>query len=107
MLKTDLRNLRPFASLAVLIVLPMMGCGSVNAPVKEDPAVTAKRVDSAKEMRSYYDKSGGNYDALSPEDKTALDKLSGSSANSKTAFSHMGPTTPTGATPGGLPPSGG
>jgi hypothetical protein len=64
------------------------GCGN-NDTIKEDPAATKKRVDAAGEMRSYFDKSGGNYDSLSPEDKAKLDKLTGSEKHSREAFGHM------------------
>lgn len=86
--------------------MALAGCGSGNEVVKEDPAVTAKRVDAAKDIRSYFDKSHGNYDALSAEDKEALNKLTGSEANSHTAFGHMGAPGGGPSTGGGLPPSG-
>lgn len=67
--------------------------------MKEDPAALQKRVDGAKEMRTFFDKSGGNYDALAPADKDALNKMTGSEANSREAFGHMTPDV------GGTPPT--
>ncbi|MDR3689795.1 MAG: hypothetical protein P4L46_10485 [Fimbriimonas sp.] len=69
-------------------VLALSGC-SGDGMVKEDPTLTKTRVDSAAAMRSYFDKAKGNYDALSPEDKVALAKLTGSEAHSREAFGHM------------------
>lgn len=111
----NLKRFRPtlFASLAVaasaLSVVSLTGCGTNNDPVKEDPAATAKRVDSAKDLRKYYDEAQGNYESLSPASKEAVNKITGSEANSKLAFSHMSPSTPgaAGAPGQGLPPSGG
>jgi hypothetical protein len=108
----NLKRFRPtfFASLAVaasaLSVVSLTGCGSNNDPVKEDPAALAKRVDSANDLRKYYDEAQGNYEALSPASKDAVNKITGSEANTKLAFSHMSPNTP-GAAGQGLPPSGG
>jgi hypothetical protein len=76
----------------------LSGCGD-NSTIKEDPAATAQRVEAAGKMRSYFDKSNGKYDALSDEDKSALNKLTGSEAHSKEAFTHMVPSG------GGVPPS--
>ncbi len=94
------------AGISAALLLPtlglMAGCSN-NDTIKEDPALTAKRVDSAGKMRSYFDKSHGNYDALSPEDKTALNALTGSEAHSREAFGHM---VLSGGAGGGLPPSG-
>ena len=97
----DLRT-RPRVPLAALVLLALgvaTGCGDSNAPVKEDPAALSKRVDSAKELRAYFDKTNGNYDALTPADKDALNKITGSEANSRNAFGHMIPNG------GGMPPS--
>jgi len=54
----------------------LSGCSS-NDTIKEDPTLTQKRVDAAGKMRSYFDKSNGNYDSLSAEDKAALNALTG------------------------------
>ena len=74
-----------------LSIVALQGCNG-NAPIDEDKAVTAKRVETAKSLRSYYDKSNGNYDGMSQEDKDAVNKITGSEANTRTAFGHMGPT---------------
>lgn len=77
----------------------LSGCSS-NDTIKEDPTLTQKRVDAAGKMRSYFDKSNGNYDSLSAEDKAALNALTGSEAHSREAFGHMV------LSGHGLPPSG-
>lgn len=78
---------------AVTMLMPILtslaGCGSNNDVIKEDKAAETARVESAGKMRGYFDKSKGNYDALSAEDKAALDKLTGSEAKSREAFGHM------------------
>ena len=89
-------------------VVSLTGCGN-NDMAKEDPNVTQKRVADATKMRSYFDKSRGNYDSLSAEDKTALNALTGSEAHSREAFTHMplpGGVGPAPGSQGGLPPSG-
>jgi hypothetical protein len=87
------------ASLAIAL-LGMVGC-SKEGSAGESPASTAQRVEAATKMRSYFDKSNGNFDALSPDDKAALNSLTGSEKKSREAFGHM-------ALPGrgGLPASG-
>jgi hypothetical protein len=70
-------------------VVVVAGCSS-NDTIKEDPAATKTRVDAATKLRSYFDKSNGNYDALSPEDKTAVNALTGGEKKTQEAFSHMG-----------------
>lgn len=93
------------ATLATLFVATVVvGCGS-DAMVKEDPAVAARRLESGKSLRSYFDKSQGNYDALSDADKQAVIAITKSEANARTAFGHMVGGTPNGGG-GGLPPSG-
>lgn len=79
-----------FIALVAAFNLPLIGCGSDNSPKTEPKVEEDKRVETAKEMRSYFDKSHGNYDSLSPEDKAALDKLTGGEKQSKEAFGHMG-----------------
>ncbi|HLK14928.1 MAG TPA: hypothetical protein VKT78_08995 [Fimbriimonadaceae bacterium] len=85
----------------------LAGCGMSNDVIKEDPAVAKKKMDAAVSLRSYFDKSNGNFDSLSEEDKAAVIKLQGSEANAREAFSHMVPSKPAGAsstgTTGGNP----
>ncbi len=87
-------NIKKFSisALAMLAIaaVSLPGCGANNDPVKEPQATTDKRVEVAKQIRGYFDKSHGNYDSLSPEDKAALDKLTGGEAQSKEGFAHMG-----------------
>jgi len=75
----------------------LMGCGS-NDVIKEDPVVAKKRLDAAASLRSYYDKSGGSFDALSEDDKKAVVAICKSEANARTAFGHMmgAPPSPSG-----------
>lgn len=76
-----------FATQAVLV-----GCGA-NDVKKDDPIVAKKRMDAATGLRSYFDKSGGKFDALTDADKQAVIAITGSEANARTAFGHMsGPT---------------
>ncbi len=77
-------------ALGGFILMALPGCAE-NAPVNEDPATTAKRVETAKDLRSYFDKSNGNYDTMSPEDQAKVNKITGSETNTRTAFGHMGP----------------
>ena len=101
-MKLQIRSVLVAALAATIlpIVLAMAGCGS-NDTIKEDPAAVTKRVDAATKMRSYFDKSGGNYDSLSAEDKSALNALTGGEKHSREAFGHM---VPSGG--GGMAPSG-
>ncbi|MHB8636852.1 MAG: hypothetical protein ACYC96_10320 [Fimbriimonadaceae bacterium] len=86
-----------FATQAVLT-----GCGS-NDVVKEDPIVAKKRMDAATSLRSYFDKSGGNFDALSDDDKKAVIALTNNKeSDARKAFSMMVLGKP--STPGGAPP---
>lgn len=87
------------------LFLAAAGCGNGNDVVKEDPAVTKARTDTMTQIRTFYDKSKGNYDALSEEDKKALNALTGGEAQSKEGFSHMFPDKGAGGT-GGMPASG-
>lgn len=75
-------------AIALPAIVSVTGCSNNNT-IKEDPAKEKARVDSAGKMRSYFDKAQGNYDALSPEDKAALNALTGSEKHSKEAFGHM------------------
>lgn len=52
----------------------LSGCGDKGGP---DPSVQAKNVENAKNLRSYFDKAGGNYNNLSDADKEAFVKASG------------------------------
>lgn len=99
--------------LAACAILPsvavLSSCGPDNPPAVEDPKALAARIDSAKQIRAFYDKVNGNYDSLSEEDKAAVNKLTGSEANTRTAFGHFMPNRPTapGVTPqNGLAPHG-
>ena len=72
----------------------LVGCGS-NEVIKEDPAVAQKKMEGAKSLRAYFDKSGGNFDALSDEDKKAVIAIEkGNEADARKAFSMMVLGTP-------------
>ncbi len=75
--------------LLLVVGIATSGCSGGNDPVKEAPAELDKRVETAKTIRELHDKSQGNYDSLSAEDKAKLDKVTGGEANSKKAFSLM------------------
>ncbi len=74
------------------ILIPTAGLivGCDSGPPKETPAEVKKRVETASTLRSFYEKSNGNYDALSADDKAAMNKQTGSEANSKKAMMFMG-----------------
>lgn len=75
---------------AIFVATTLIGCGDDNASLAEDKATTEKRVDSAKELRSYYDKSGGNFDALTEEDKKKVISMTGGTEeNARKAFGYM------------------
>lgn len=80
----------------------LAGCGNPTL-IKEDPTKKAARETAGKGIRSYFDKSNGNYEALSAEDKAKLNAITGSESNSKIAFSHM---VPNGGAGEGAPASG-
>ena len=97
------------ALLPVLLVTTLCGVSgcSSNDTIKEDPALAAKRLDAAGKQRALFDKAKGKYESLSPEDKKAMDDLSGGEAKSREAFGHMVYSAPGGAAAGGgLPASG-
>lgn len=100
----ELRKRIYAAAVLSLLLIPaaitISGCGSGVA--HEDPVVTKKRMAAATGIRSYFDKSQGNYDALSPEDKSALNAITGSEQKSREAFGHI-PNTGAGS---GLPAHG-
>ncbi|MBS1707355.1 MAG: hypothetical protein JSS65_01395 [Armatimonadetes bacterium] len=90
---------------AIVLCWPLSGCGDENQQA-EPKEKEAARAAKGAEMRTYFDKSNGNYDALSQEDKDAINKITGSEANTKKAFGYMVPNRGAGGTGGGLPPSG-
>lgn len=63
-----------FALTCLTLAVFLSGCGDKGGP---DPTVQAKSVENAKNLRSYFDKAGGNYDSLSAADKEAFVKASG------------------------------
>lgn len=81
----------------------LYGCGPDTSPATEDPKVTQARVNTATEIRGYFDKSGGDYDKLSPEDKTKVNALMGGTEESaRKGFGRMGgggAAAPTGGVP--------
>lgn len=112
-------------ALASVLLMPTLaslaGCGPDTATQVEDPAVKAARMKAGGDLRAYFVKAQGNYDSLSPEDKTAVNAITGSEKNTKEAFGHMvlgkSDITGAGAPPaaaqggapaqaGGLPPTG-
>lgn len=69
--------------LGVAVVLGTLlagGCGDGGAP---DPNQQAQSVKNAQNLRSYFDKAGGNYESLSEADRAAYVELSGGEAKAK------------------------
>jgi hypothetical protein len=108
------------SALIALVVWPlaasMIGCGN-NGVIQEDAETHNKRLAAAGDLRKYYDKVNGNYDALSAEDKTAVDAITGGPEKTRIAFGHMypkvggpgaggGPPAAGGPPPSGMPPAG-
>lgn len=93
-----------FSRLVLLLVASLttsyalIGCS--DGIQKEDPALAQKRLDSAKTIREYFDKSNGNYDSLSQEDKDAVNKVTGSEQHTKEAFGRMFGANNAGGAPG-------
>ena len=56
------------------------GCGSSGGP---DSQQQVKGIETAKTLRSYFDKAGGNYDSLDEVDKAAYVQLSGGEEKAK------------------------
>lgn len=86
-------------ALAIAGSVVLSGCGS-SGP---DTQVETERVDNAKQMRSIFDSAGGDYDKLSPEDKTKFVKIfGGDEAKAKHSWDAMknGPSMPAGAAAG-------
>lgn len=74
-----------------LIALITVAC---NSGPSTDPKVESVRLDAAKQTRTLFEKSGGNFDALSPEDKAAALKLfNGKEADARRSWSEMGART--------------
>lgn len=95
----------------LVLAIAVSSCGS-PAP---DPKVEDNRLESAKKMRSAFDKAGGDITKLSPEERAELVKLfDGNEKNAEQAWNFMkmrssGGGTPTGASgatgaPGGFAP---
>jgi hypothetical protein len=61
--------------LVCLLALFIAGCGE-SGPAPDPKAETA-RLDKITDMRTIFDKSGGNYDSLSADDKAQFVKLAG------------------------------
>jgi hypothetical protein len=86
----------------LLFCLPfvILGCGDSGGP---DQKVETARVSSAKDMRSYFDRAGGDYSKLSEADRASfLQLVGGSEENAQKAWNAMksggaasasGPTT--------------
>ena len=66
----------------------LLGCGS-NEVKKEDPAAAQARLNAATSLRSYFDKSGGNFDSLSDEEKQAVIAITKTEEKAREAFGHM------------------
>ena len=88
---------------AALGSLLVAGCGSGAGP---DPKQQEKSVENAQNLRSYFDKVGGEYDSLTEADKAAYIRLSGDEEkarrnwdlmkNGPGAVDRSGQTAPTG-----------
>jgi len=78
----------------------LVGCTDSGGP---DPKVEAKRLESAKSMRSYFDQSKGDFTRLSETDKQAFIGLfEGDKARAQSGWEHM--KYGAGGRPGNLPP---
>lgn len=84
-LKSLLRKLAPLAVCSALSLSMLAGCGSPG-PDKEDQA---NRVEVATQMRSYFDKAGGDYNRLSEADRAEFIKLCGGEEQAKTNWDLM------------------
>lgn len=58
----------------------LVGCGSEAGP---DPTDQKQNVANAQSMRSYFEKAGGDYEKLTPEDKAAYVAVSGGEEKAK------------------------
>lgn len=65
------------ASLLVVSLVPLLGGCDKSGP---DPKVEATRLDKAKSLRSYFDKTKGDYNALTPTDRAEFIALNGGDA---------------------------
>ncbi len=89
--------MKTLLSLVVLLPLVLAGCGSGAGP---DPKVESARVNAAQQTRAMFDKSGGNFDSLSPDDKAATLKMfDGKEADARRSWDMMRSR--------GVPPTGG
>ena len=98
----SMKNLRTSLAIAglscVAVSSTMVGCGSGTPP----PVTQASQaqVDNAVKMRELFVKANGNFDSLSPEDKTAYNQLAGSEAAGQAQWKTMS-THPPAAPSGG------
>jgi hypothetical protein len=89
------------AALLVLLSASTVGAisGCSSGSGKPESIASEERVGQIVEMRKYFDKAGGNWDALSAEDKAAYTKLAGDDKKAQTMWRTM--STPMGANPSG------
>jgi hypothetical protein len=66
----------------------LTGC-SAGTPDKPESIASDARVKEIVRMREIFDKVGGKWDALSPEDKAEYTRLAGDEAKAKTFWSSM------------------
>jgi len=83
------------AALGFVGLVATSGCSGDSG--KPQSIASEERVQEIVEMRKIYDKSGGNWDALSAEDKAAYIKLAGDEQKAKTMWTTM--STPMGSEP--------
>ena len=97
--------------MGLLLLGTSTGCSQAQPSPqdKQEETAAAARAQVGQRLRSYFDKSNGKYESLSPEDQKAVDAITGGPSQSKDAFGHMmapqgGPST----VGGGMapPPSG-
>jgi hypothetical protein len=91
---------RHFLIVAIAASIAIAGCGSSNATVQQ---ASAQKVDTAIQMRKYFDKVRGDFNSLSPTDQAAYNQLAGSAAEGKSTWAFMAKSyrPPAGAAPGG------
>ena len=75
----------------------LTGCSSGSG--KPESIASEERVGQIVEMRKYFDRAGGKWDALSPADKAAFTKLAGDDKKAQDMWRTM--STPMGANPSG------
>jgi hypothetical protein len=79
------------AAVAVFGILLITGCGTSSNAVVQG---SAQALDTMTKMRAIFDKSGGNFDSLSPADQATYNQLAGGAGPGRANWKLMAQNKP-------------